>query len=201
MLHSSLTVLITAVNKIKDNSLNDRLFRELCKENDEEFQRLIFHTEVRWLSKGYCLRRFSSLFETVTEFLRTVDSDLYDKVYQRKIDIAYLTDFFDKINEVQTKLQGTEVTLVESKSLISSFLAKLLLFAQNLARKELCNFPRLRGLELADEDNMCFCNHLKEVHSNMKERFTDLLELKVPEWFYAHLTLISHVWIQISRKF
>ena len=95
-LHSSLNMVIKVVNKIKGNSLNDRLFRELCKENDEEFERLVFHTEVRWLSKGNCFRRVFSLFETVTEFLRTADSDLCDEVCKRKIVNAYLTDFFDK---------------------------------------------------------------------------------------------------------
>ncbi|VVC39092.1 Domain of unknown function DUF4371, partial [Cinara cedri] len=33
------------------NSLNDRLFRILCKENDDKFNRLLLHTEVGWLSK------------------------------------------------------------------------------------------------------------------------------------------------------
>lgn len=39
-----------AVNKIKAKSLNDRLFRQLCHENDEDFERLVLHTEVRSLS-------------------------------------------------------------------------------------------------------------------------------------------------------
>uniref|UniRef100_UPI00358E234A protein FAM200C-like n=1 Tax=Myxine glutinosa TaxID=7769 RepID=UPI00358E234A len=57
-LHTSLQTVIKAVNKIKVSSLHDRLFRQLCQENDEAFKRLLLHTEVRWLSKGACLTRF-----------------------------------------------------------------------------------------------------------------------------------------------
>lgn len=39
-LNESLQCVITAVNRIKSNSLKDRLFRRLCEENDEEFSRL-----------------------------------------------------------------------------------------------------------------------------------------------------------------
>ncbi|KFD68114.1 LOW QUALITY PROTEIN: hypothetical protein M514_19596, partial [Trichuris suis] len=37
---------ISAVNKIKSNPLNDRLFRQLCDENNEEFNALLLHTEI-----------------------------------------------------------------------------------------------------------------------------------------------------------
>ena len=55
-LQESLQVFIKAVNKIKTSPSNDCLFRKLCQEKDEEFQHLLLHTEVRWLSKGNCLR-------------------------------------------------------------------------------------------------------------------------------------------------
>ncbi|GBM84427.1 SCAN domain-containing protein 3 [Araneus ventricosus] len=68
-LHQSLQFVINAVNKISSNALNTRLFALLCDKNDEDFQRQLLHTEVRWLSKGACLSRFYSLFESVIEFL------------------------------------------------------------------------------------------------------------------------------------
>lgn len=72
-LHQSLQCVISAVNKIRSNALNGRLFGQLCKENDEEFNRLLLHTEVRWLSKGACLNRFWNLFDSVLEFLEEKD--------------------------------------------------------------------------------------------------------------------------------
>ena len=51
-LHDSLNTVIRAANTIKARALNSRLLRQLCAENDEEFEQLLLHTEVRWLSKG-----------------------------------------------------------------------------------------------------------------------------------------------------
>lgn len=45
---------IKAVNEIRSNASNTRLFAQWCDENDEDFQRLLLHTEARWLSKGAC---------------------------------------------------------------------------------------------------------------------------------------------------
>ena len=69
-LHSTLRAVIRAVNKIKAHSLNDRIFRQLCHENEEEFERLLLHTEVRWLSKGKCLQRFYNLYDSVIDFFK-----------------------------------------------------------------------------------------------------------------------------------
>jgi len=57
-LHQSLRYVISAVNKIRSNSLNDRLFAQLCKDNDEEFNRLILHTEVDGSPKARALTGF-----------------------------------------------------------------------------------------------------------------------------------------------
>jgi hypothetical protein len=42
------------------------LFAQLCEENDDNFHRLLLHTDVRWLSKGLCLT-------TLLEFLDAED--------------------------------------------------------------------------------------------------------------------------------
>ena len=72
-LHDSLNTIIRAANSIKARALNSRLFRQLCSENDDEFKQLLLHTEVRWLSKGNCLRRFYSLFSIVVKFFQALD--------------------------------------------------------------------------------------------------------------------------------
>ena len=51
-----LTTVIKAVNFIKANALDSRLFQELCKESDSAFQNLLLYTHVRWLSKGKVLK-------------------------------------------------------------------------------------------------------------------------------------------------
>ena len=56
-LHKVLSVAIKIINYIKSNALNSRLFRNLCQDMDSEYQSLLLHTEVRWLSEGRFLRR------------------------------------------------------------------------------------------------------------------------------------------------
>ncbi|XP_068204554.1 SCAN domain-containing protein 3-like [Palaemon carinicauda] len=46
-LHDALIAVIQVVNHIKSNSLRDRLFHELCKQNGEEFERIVLHTELQ----------------------------------------------------------------------------------------------------------------------------------------------------------
>ena len=45
---------VSMVNAIKSSTLNTRLFRLLCQELDENHEGLLFHTEVRWLSREMC---------------------------------------------------------------------------------------------------------------------------------------------------
>ena len=40
------------VNFIKSSALNTRLFKLLCQDLDAKYETVLFHTEVRWLSKG-----------------------------------------------------------------------------------------------------------------------------------------------------
>ena len=56
-LQSMLTDVIDVVNFIKRSVLNTRLFRNLCIEikKKKKKKNLLFHSEVRWLSKGIVL--------------------------------------------------------------------------------------------------------------------------------------------------
>ena len=64
----SLNDAIHAINFVKANSLNDRLFIQFCE--TEKFKTLLLHTEVRWLPKGLSLERFVNLWEQVINILK-----------------------------------------------------------------------------------------------------------------------------------
>ncbi|CAH1983266.1 unnamed protein product [Acanthoscelides obtectus] len=104
-LHESLHLVIDAVNRIRSNALNTRLFAQLCEENNEHFHQLLLHTEVRWLSKGLCLSRFFALFETILEFLDTKDkiSCQEDDVstYVQHLNALY-SDFESRFEDILT---------------------------------------------------------------------------------------------------
>lgn len=143
VLHESLLVAVKAINKIKIHALNDRLFRQLCQENNETFEQLLLHTDVRWLSKGNCLARFCELFDSIVKFLEEVDGALGEKVSSSHCNIMYLADFFEKMNEVTLELQGNNITLVKSKAVIRSLTFRLDLYRQSIGWRQFAHFPQL----------------------------------------------------------
>ena len=48
---------ISVANYIKGRALNNRIFRAFCEEIDTSHAVLLYHTKVRWLSKGHLLSR------------------------------------------------------------------------------------------------------------------------------------------------
>ena len=118
-LNQALKTVIKAVNKIKAHTPNTRLFKKLCSESDQAFERVLLHTQVQWLSKGNCLARFNLLFDTVVEFLRSCDPGLNQEVMLTRNDSACLSDIFAKYNELNLSLQGNEINLIKVKSALS----------------------------------------------------------------------------------
>ena len=51
-LHEHMSVVIKVVNYVKSSALNTRLFSKFCKDMDADHTALLYHTQVRWLSKG-----------------------------------------------------------------------------------------------------------------------------------------------------
>ena len=45
-LFNSLNIIIKTINTIKRNSLHDRIFQQLCKDNGEDYTRVLLHIEV-----------------------------------------------------------------------------------------------------------------------------------------------------------
>ena len=141
-LHDLLNTVIRAVNTIKARALNSRPFQRLCAENDEEFKQLL-HTEVRWLSKRNCLRRFYSLFSTSVEFFQAPHDSVSLELISIKADNAYLSDIFMNFNEINLQLQVNLVNLIKVKSTVLAFISKLELYKRNLGCHELFQFSSL----------------------------------------------------------
>lgn len=63
-----LTQIVKIVNHIRGSATNTRVFKELCKEVGSQFDVLLFHTEVRWLSRGRVLHRLVELRQEIALF-------------------------------------------------------------------------------------------------------------------------------------
>lgn len=60
---------VKVVNYIKKSALQTRLFASLCEASGEEHSALLYHSEVRWLSRGSVLARVFKLRKAIHKFL------------------------------------------------------------------------------------------------------------------------------------
>jgi len=74
------------------------------------------------------------------------------------------------------------MNLIKTKSVISAFLTKLLLYKRNFGRGEFSQFPNLSGTENKDKDILSYCEHLDALHSDFIQRFDDILNMNIPDW-------------------
>ena len=113
---------------------------EFCEENNEAHVRLLLHTEVRWLSKGNCIKRFMELFDTLSDFLSDKTEMQYLLTIDSKAYLSYLTDIFEKLNILNKELQGTNKTLVDAKAKIFGFITSIELFEKVAYQKQFEKF-------------------------------------------------------------
>ena len=64
-----LSICVRVVNFILGRPLHHRLFKLFCEEMGSEHQVLLFHTEVRWLSRGKISTRMAELKNEIGIFL------------------------------------------------------------------------------------------------------------------------------------
>ncbi|XP_068237237.1 protein FAM200C-like [Palaemon carinicauda] len=100
---------VKIVNVVKGHTLNTRMFRDLCVDGEAEYSTLLFHTEVRWLSRGNVLNRVWALNTELEMFL--TEAEKFRKTTWLAL-LAYLADIFGHVNELNKELQGKKVNLL-----------------------------------------------------------------------------------------
>uniref|UniRef100_A0A0K2UQ81 SCAN domaincontaining protein 3like [Metaseiulus occidentalis] n=1 Tax=Lepeophtheirus salmonis TaxID=72036 RepID=A0A0K2UQ81_LEPSM len=68
-LNEVLRSVIKCINAIKANANFKRLFKQFCENKNADYVRLLLHTDVRWLSKWNCLKRFMVVYDIFSVFL------------------------------------------------------------------------------------------------------------------------------------
>ena len=64
-----MTVVVKAVNSIKNNSLKHRQIQEYLNELESEYSDVLFYAKIRWLSRGKCLEKFWNLKQEIKKFM------------------------------------------------------------------------------------------------------------------------------------
>ena len=112
---------------IRARSLQRRLFCAHLEKADCDHSELLLHTDVRWLSRGKFLQKFRELCPEIREFLFGVKHAEYTQLNddQWLLDLAFLTDLTNMLNELNLELQGKDKTVVNMISSVNAFKRKM----------------------------------------------------------------------------
>ncbi|XP_049333458.1 general transcription factor II-I repeat domain-containing protein 2A-like [Astyanax mexicanus] len=133
---------VSAVNFIRARSLNHREFQSFLEDISAAYGDVIYHTEVRWLSRGNVLKIFFALRNEIKLFLEQKGKDtLVMENTDWIADLAFLTDLTGLLNELNLKLQGKDRLICHLFEAVCAFEMKLNLFATQLKKGNLTHFP------------------------------------------------------------
>ena len=127
------------VCSVRARSPQRRLFRAHLEEAEVELIDLLLQADVRWLSRGGFLERFSELLPEIKELLEQFKDAEYAQLKDEQLllDLAFLTDLTALINELNLKLQRKEKNIVDMISSVNPFKRKLQLLSTELQRHDL----------------------------------------------------------------
>ncbi|XP_040297427.1 zinc finger BED domain-containing protein 5-like [Bufo bufo] len=175
-LNEVMTDIIGVVNLIKTRPLKTRVFSAICEEMGAEHQAVLFHSEARWLSQGKVLSRVFELREEIRMFLE--QEHKYD-VARKFSDVnflmklAYLSDIFGKLNELNLQFQGKNQHLPQATDKINSFTRKLAMWGRRLDEGSTVSFENLQEfVDTTDYDATSVIPYFKQHISSLIGFFT-----------------------------
>lgn len=181
-MNSVLKLAIKVVNYIKHSAVNTRLFAALCDDLSAAHKTLLFHTEVRWLSKGNMLARLFMLKDEVLLFLEQQHkTELHDSFSKDafQLSLAYLADFFESLNSLNLKLQGNmKSNIMAHHDFIKAFVEKLQLWKRRVQAQNYSAFPKFSSMledkqETGSQEAVHIMSHLESVAAEFGRYFPE----------------------------
>ena len=135
---------VKLINYIKGRELHHRQFIKFLEEIDSDYQDLLYHSHVRWLSLGKACKLVWELKEAITSFLKSIGkandySELEDRDWL--CDFAFSVDILTHMNELNANLQGKELFAHDMYTSVTAFKSKLALFSAQMSDNSFA-FPR-----------------------------------------------------------
>jgi hypothetical protein len=137
---------VSTVN-FRRSALNHRQFQQFLLDVEAEYGDVLYHTEIRWLSRGKLLKRFFELLHEIENFL-TEKQKFHEKLFDPEWlwRLAFLADITHHVNDLNTRLLGKGRLVCDMFSYIKSFQLKLKLFAKQLNEGNLYHFPCCKSI-------------------------------------------------------
>ena len=203
-LHETLNLVIKVVNFVKSSPLNERILRKLCEDSDAEHDALLFHTDVRWLSRGKTLERVYSIYDQLCEFLAEkhfFKAEEFSSIYF-KLKLAYLTEIFSYYNLSNIRLQGDGIFIQAAIEIVTAFQNQLQLFRLRVFRKQWNMFPRVEAILsisplLEVKFTIIVQEHLLNLATDFSHRFSDVSS--IPKYLLAPMDILLEDMIDLEN--
>ncbi|XP_066231900.1 zinc finger MYM-type protein 6 isoform X1 [Saccopteryx leptura] len=155
-LHEILLQSAQILSFVKSNALNSRMLMILCEEMGSEHVNLPLHAEVQWISRGRILTRLFELRREIEIFLNQKHSDLAKYFLDEEwvARLAYLSDIFSLVNEVNLSLRGTMTTLFNLYNKMDVFKGKLKMWLKRTQKNDYDMFPSFSEFSSSSSLNM-----------------------------------------------
>lgn len=154
-------MIIKLVNFLRANSsLRHRQLKEFLQENEASYHDVPFHNAVRWLSKGTTLKVVWALIDDISSFLAALDPTATIQPYieflsdNEEMEVtAFLVDVFGHLNKLNKLLQGRQKFVADLRQEVRAFMAKLVLFRNDINSGQLLHFDTLREYRIKTESH------------------------------------------------
>lgn len=179
--HSAMKSAERIINRIRGghNSLTHRKFVTFLKTRKAAYHDLKMYTDVRWLSRGDCLNRLFDLRKEVVEFLELENIDICEvkllKEYEFTLDLAFLSDITNFLNEFNLQLQGKDKSILDMSEFLLNFKTKLFLLLTEIRSDDFSSFTKTSLIYNKQNytKKLDYVSLLETLFFNFEDRFND----------------------------
>lgn len=166
-LNATMHTAVKMINSIKSNPLCSRILSLICSESGSEHDMLLFHADVRWLSRGNTLvRLFELRGELCTFYRRCIEANnskpkrnrkkggtekepekMAEEIFLEKMNdsnwlcsLAYLSDIFGHLNGLNLVMQGAHKNYFDLWNKIAAFKKSILIWEKEILKNDFSAF-------------------------------------------------------------
>ncbi|XP_078271885.1 general transcription factor II-I repeat domain-containing protein 2 isoform X1 [Rhinoraja longicauda] len=167
---------VKTINFIRSKALNHPQFQQFLLDIQAEYGDVLYHNDVRWLSRGSALQQFFSLRGEIGQFLTQKGQsmqELADTIWMA--DLAFLVDITKHLNALNVSLQCQDAVVSQLYAHIKAFGTKLQLSQRHLSQTEPCtaHFPALHEIMNICAQTKRYATAIASLTMEFNERFWD----------------------------